>query len=337
MRYKDYPIEVVKDIARLRERLSQSRLPEKVSDRNVLIGTWNIRHFGSVFPDWGDNPGSPKRNYRALASIAEIASRFDVLAIQEVKRDVSGLRLLLDWLGPDWGMIITDVCVGAEGNTERLGFLYDQRRVTPSGLAGEIVLPKSKEGDPVAQFARPPYLVGFRCGEERFVLLTAHIRYGKDDAERAAELRALADFIAKEIRDRSREPGSEEANLIVLGDFNIDERGDNALFQEFISTGLVVPTQLENLRTTFGTKAKYYDQIAWFMGDMNMVLQDAGVIDFARAVWPEITLGSMSFRISDHFPLWACFSADRSEEHMARTAGIDPAMPDPLRMLLEGG
>jgi hypothetical protein len=38
----------------------------------------------------------------------------------------------------------------------------------------------------------------------------------------------------------------------------------------------------------------------------------------------------MSYRVSDHFPLWVEFVVDRSVERMARTLGLDPAMPDPL-------
>ncbi len=38
----------------------------------------------------------------------------------------------------------------------------------------------------------------------------------------------------------------------------------------------------------------------------------------------------MSYRISDHFPLWAEFVVDQSTEQMAVTLGLDPATPDPL-------
>jgi hypothetical protein len=313
--------------------MEASRLPAKTTDRNLLIGTWNIKAFGSICPSFDEKPNAPKRTWRALASIAEVISRLDVVAIQEVKRDTSGVRLLLQWLGPDWGLILTDVCGGDEGNAERLAFLFDRRRVTPSGLAGEIVLPPTANGDPALQFARPPYLVGFTAGEERFVLLTAHIKYGKIPADRIPELTALAKYVAFEIRDRVTSGMQEETNLIILGDFNIDERGDNPLFQEFVSTGLVVPPPLNGLRTAFGTKPKYYDQIAWFMGNMNMTFNDAGVIDFAGAVFPEITLQKMSYRVSDHLPLWAEFCIDRSVEKMARTLGVDPAMPDPFSVV----
>jgi hypothetical protein len=38
-------------------------------------------------------------------------------------------------------MILTDVTKGAQGNDERLAFLYDPRRVKPSGRACELLLP----------------------------------------------------------------------------------------------------------------------------------------------------------------------------------------------------
>lgn len=332
MDYASYPRAVVEDIARLRRRIRNSGLPGKRTDHNLLIGAWNIRALGRVYDKWGENPRSPKRNLRALACIAEIIRRLDVVAVQEVKRDTSGIRLLVEeFLGPNWGVILSDVTAGPEGNVERLAFIYDKRRVQPSGLAGEIVLPPTEEGDPVRQFARTPYMVGFQSGGERFVLLTAHIKYGEVPEDRLRELKALAEYIAVEIRDRARIAGAEESNLIVLGDFNIDRRGDNPLFQAFVSTGLLVPSQLLGLKTTYGTEPKYYDHIAWFMGDLDLNYNGrAGVINFAGAVYKELTLRQMSYRVSDHFPLWVEFIVDRSAEYMAPTLGLDPAMPDPL-------
>lgn len=329
--YSDYSRETAADIARLRQRIEKSGMPPKRTDYNLLVGTWNIRAFSTVYQQWAENPRSPKRNLRAMASMTEIIRRFDVVAIQEVKRDTSGLRLLVDqFLGPQWAVIISDVSAGTGGNTERLGFVYDTRRVQPAGLAGEIVLPPIEAGAPTEQFVRTPYIVGFKAAQERFALLTAHIKYGNMPEERLPELQRLANYVATEIRDRLTEE-SEERNLMVLGDFNIDKREDNPLFQAFVSTGLVVPEGLRELKTTYGTEAKYYDQIAWFMGAFDLMSEDrAGVIDFAGAVFPELTLNQMSFRVSDHFPLWVEFIIDRSTEQLARTLGINPAMPDPL-------
>jgi len=323
---------LVEDLVRLRRRIEKSQLPKKIVDHNLIIGSWNIRNFGSVYEQWTENPKSPKRNLRAMACISEIVRQFDVIAIQEVKSDTFALRLLMNkFLGSDWGVVVSDVSAGSKGNAERLAFIYDKRRVSPSGLAGEIVLPPTKEGDPQQQFDRTPYIVGFQSAEERFALLTAHIKYGRTPKDRLNEIRILSEFIATEIRDRAKK-GGEEKNLIVLGDFNIDDRGDNPLFQAFISTGLVVPKQLINLKTTYAKKPKFYDQIAWFMGNVDLPSSGkAGVIDFSGAVLKELTISKMSHRISDHFPVWVEFIVDRSTEQMAKILGIDPGMPDPFR------
>ncbi len=332
MNHADYPAQVAEDVVRIRRRLDAALVPPRRTDHNLLIGTWNIRHLGAVHGEWGENPRSPKRNLRALACIAEIVRRFDVVAIQEVKRDTTAVRLLVDgFLGPEWALMLSDVSGGEKGNDERLAYLYDRRRVTPSGLAGEIVLPPGPDGAPVEQFDRTPYVVGFRAGSERFALLTAHIRYGAEPAARVRELREIARFTARELRDRARAAGAEEANLIVLGDFNIDRRSGNPLFDAFVSEGLTVPEALRELRTTYGTEAKHYDQIAWFMGDLSLLYaRRAGVVDFRGTAFRDLTPRQLSDRLSDHFPLWVEFITDRSTEALARTLGLDPNAPDPF-------
>lgn len=332
MSYEAYPRATVEDIVRLRRRLEASRIPPRRTDHNVVIGTWNVRAFGDLHGSWTENTGTPKRNLRGLAIIAEVIRRFDVVALQEVKQDTTSLRVLMsEFLGPDWGVLMSDVTAGAKGNTERLAYVFDRRRVTPSGLASEIVLPPTAAGDPQQQFARTPYIVGFRAASERFALLTVHIRYGTEAEDRIPEIEAFAAYTASEIRDRATERDAEETNLIVLGDFNIDRRGDNPLFNAFVSQGLYVPPALRDVPTTYGRKPKHYDQIAWFRDDLTLVTEGrAGVIDFAGAVFPEMSTRSMTYRVSDHFPLWVEFMTDRSVETMARTLGVEPDMPNPL-------
>ncbi|MBI1259618.1 MAG: hypothetical protein GC204_19290 [Chloroflexi bacterium] len=340
--YADYPDSTIRDIVRLRRRLDSANVPPRRTDHNVIVGTWNIRGLGGLYRKWDENPDSPKRNLRALATIAEVIRRFDVVAVQEVKRNTLALRTLLnDFLGPNWGVVLSDVSAGDKGNDERLAFLYDKRRVVPSGLVGEIVLPPklqdAEDGGeqvlvPAEQFDRTPYIVGFQAANERFALLTVHIRYGNVEADRVDEIRNLARYVAEEIRDRARFAGAEETNLILLGDFNINDRTeDNILFQELLKVGLWVPEAIREVKTTYGTDAKHYDQIAWFRDDLNLLGGvQAGTTDFTHAVFPEITLEQMSYRISDHFPLWVEFLTDRSVEAMALTLGIDPANPDPF-------
>ncbi|MFN8091767.1 MAG: endonuclease/exonuclease/phosphatase family protein [Vicinamibacteria bacterium] len=329
--YADYPPEVVDDIVRLRRRLDS--VPPKASDKNLLIASWNIRVLAGLHREFGESPESPKRNLRALAIIAEVVRRFDVVAIQEIRGETTAIRALVDeFLGPDWGLILTDVTAGKKGNDERLGFVFDRRRIRLSGLAGEIVLPPTDTGDPVDQFDRTPYLVGFEAAGTRFSLVTAHIRYGDVPEDRLPELRRFADVTATELRKRARVNDLEIGTVIVLGDFNIDKRGDDPLFEAFVANGLVVPEELQGLKTTSGSEPKFYDQIAWFMGsDMRLpYTRRAGVVDFTGAVFKELTLQAMSFRVSDHFPLWAEFDTDQSATVMAAARGLNPNSPDPF-------
>jgi endonuclease/exonuclease/phosphatase family metal-dependent hydrolase len=334
MDYAQIPSFVVEDIVRLRRCIDHVAFPPRRTDDNLIVGSWNIRDFGAFHRAWTENSGSPKRNLRGLVLIAEIIQCFDVIALQEVKRNTTALRFLMQHLlGPHWAVILTDVTAGSKGNAERLAYLYDTRRVTPSGLAGQIVLPPTLEGDPVEQFDRTPYMVGFRAGGERFTLLTVHIRYGSSPTDRLPELQQFARYTAGEIRDRVRSGSStEEPNLVVLGDFNIDRRQGNPLFDAFVETGLWVPEALREVRTTYGTEAKHYDQIAWFRDDFELKPTGrAGKVDFAGRVFQELTRSQMSFRVSDHFPLWIEFSTDRTEERMARALGVDPNHPEPFR------
>lgn len=85
------------DLATLRAALDSSPIPPKSLDRNLLIATWNVRGFGRVLPKWESAAGdSPRRNLRDMLCLAEIVSRFDVVALQDVKRDLGGLRLLME-------------------------------------------------------------------------------------------------------------------------------------------------------------------------------------------------------------------------------------------------
>ncbi len=334
--YSRYPMALVEDIVRLRRRIARAGLPPRRTDANVVVGTWNLQKFGALYQDWDENPGSPKRNLRCLAVIAEVVRCFDVVALQEVQRETTALRVLMEqFLGPHWAVLLSDVTEGDKGNSERLAYLYDTRRVVLSGLSGEIVLPPHPDGLP-EQFDRTPYIAGFRAGQEHFTLLTAHVRYGDLPAQRIPELRRFAAYTARELRARAKSGQSrEEPNLLVLGDFNIDRRQGNPLFDAFVETGLWVPEALQSVRTTTGAVARHYDQIAWFQGD-DFGLRPtgrAGTVDFAGAVYKGMAQSRVSPRISDHLPLWVEFATDRSEEAMARVLGLDIDRPDPFAVV----
>jgi hypothetical protein len=173
----------LEDLAELQAALDKD-LPPKIPDRNLLIATWNLRAFGNLTESWKSKESdSPKRNWHALKCIAEIVSRFDVIAIQEVRDNLRCLPHMLKMLGENWSFLMTDVTKGPEGNYERMAFLFDTRKVRLSGLACELVVPeeqlKSIKPDALRkQFARTPYAVSFQSADKTFVLVTLHIIYG---------------------------------------------------------------------------------------------------------------------------------------------------------------
>jgi endonuclease/exonuclease/phosphatase family metal-dependent hydrolase len=233
-----------------------------------------------------------------------------------VRGNLTALQTLLTALGPNWATIMTDVTRGKAGNNERMAFVFDLRRGRPSGLAGELVVAIETATSVTAsgldrQFARTPYAVSFAADRIQLTLVTLHVLYGEETA-RAAELREIAAWLAR----WAREERHWNQNLIALGDFNIDRRGD-PLYEAFTSSGIEPAAQLNDVpRTIFGDPGdeKFYDQIAWFTDEergpmLTLQASAAGFFDFVPHLQGDLTKLALSWKISDHYPLWVEFSA----------------------------
>ena len=196
------PAEVVAELAGLREALDRA-VPAKRLDRNVLIATWNIRALGGLTEKWrSEADDSPKRDLASVLAIADIISRFDVVAVQELRGNLKALRELLRVLGGDWGLLLTDVTKGqqGQGNDERLGFVFDTRRVKPSGLAAELVIPDEElEDTPIEPGALQRQL---RARRTRRALSRPAIR--RSSSSRCMSCTAIAPLIAPASFARSR-------------------------------------------------------------------------------------------------------------------------------------
>ncbi len=107
----------------------------ETKNNSIKLATWNIRKFGA------SKEGG--RDFEAMYYIAEIIACFDIIAVQEVLADLSGIRRLLGLLGSDWDYIASDVTDGDPGNGERMVFLYNRSQVQFTNIAGELTL---KEG-----------------------------------------------------------------------------------------------------------------------------------------------------------------------------------------------
>lgn len=309
------PTSVTDTVARLDATLDVT-VPAK-QPGNILVATWNIRALSDLTKEWRTPAGaSPQRNLADLHYIAAHIRRFDVVAVQEIRGNLRALRYLLKVLGDRWAFLLTDVSGGDAGNDERLGFLYDTARVKPSGLACELVVTLgdrsgADSGVLDRQFARTPYAVSFLAAGQTFTLATLHINYGDKPSDRLPELTGIAEWLA----NWAEREFDWHHNLIALGDFNID-RADDPLFDAFTSTGLTPAPPLAELPRTIFDKPSthhHYDQIAWFTTDqrrrpvLNLACLTGGQLDFTTELKGEQSLTTLSWHISDHYPLWVEF------------------------------
>jgi endonuclease/exonuclease/phosphatase family metal-dependent hydrolase len=320
---------VVEKLLLLRDQLDR-QIPAKTATDTLLLATWNIRAFG-------DNRSSESLHY-----LAEIVSRFDLIAVQEVVSNLDGLHKLVSLLGPNWDYIVTDSTEGTAGGGERMAFIFDRCKVFFRKMAGEIVLPESKLIDKKSQFARTPFCVAFQAGWFRFILTSVHIYYGtsvNDNPRRVEEITAIAKFL----KDRAKKEGE---NYILMGDFNIFDTTD-ATMDALKKQGFYVPDATQEVHSDLG-KAKHYDQIAFKLKiDTNMTVfsegkQHAGAFDFTETVYSSQDLNLYlqyfdekyvkgktekqiqsyyltnwrTFQMSDHLPLWIELKIDFSNQYL---------------------
>lgn len=332
----------LKNLLKLREKLDLE-VPQKTAERTLLLASWNIREF--------DSPAYGARMTESFYYIAEIIARFDLIAIQEVRRELRALQFLMSILGGNWSVIFTDVTEGRSGNNERMAFVYDKRKVRFGGLMGELVLPpvraKDENGEtiikPAHQIVRTPLMCGFKVGWTDFVLSTVHIIYGENKAnnpERIKEISQIAEFLRK----RSEDEDEWSRNYILLGDFNIYSTEDLTM-KAITDAGFTVPEELQELPSN-AARNKFYDQIAFKVRpDKFGTTGKAGVFNFFDTVFriedEEEYIPAMgndyttkkdgeprknphqyykthwrTHQMSDHLPMWVELKVDYSDDYL---------------------
>lgn len=324
-------------LLRLKQAFKEEGVPERVRSSRLLLATWNIREFEST--KYGP------RQREALYYIAEIIDHFDIVALQEVRDDLSSLERVMDILGSQWEYLLTDVTEGRQGNSERMAFLYDTRKVRFGGLAGEVLVPPVDKDTYSQQFARTPFIVGFRTSWFKFTICTTHTYYGKsvpDDPQRVKEIEQLATYLAAAVK---KEYAWAE-NMIVLGDFNIFNVGDET-YKALTAPGFQVHPELIKSGSNV-SQSKHFDQIAFIAPELKDKLEDcdAGIFNFYKHVYRDDDaqvyardapktekdlLGKFrdwrTYQMSDHLPMWIELRVDFSHEYLERIAGGKVAVP----------
>ena len=290
-------------------RKSLAPLRKRRTDSSLLLATWNIRDFDSN--KFGFGPRRPETFYY----LAEMISCFDLVAVQEVSRDLTALETLMRILGREWDYIATDTTEGAGGNGERMAFIYNTEKVWFRKIAGEVVLPegqlvvsrkKLKASDTPdgqadvevkQQFARSPFLVAFQSGWFRFSLCTVHIYYGADSGEalkrRIGEIEKLVKFFADRqdhLAQQEKDRRGEVENYILLGDFNVVSP-EHKTMTALKSEGFTVPAAIDGKKVR-PDGAHYYDQIAVRVKDPRFKVVGGGMVDMFADVFRDADLAT---------------------------------------------
>ena len=329
IRDKEVRQRVIDRLLLLRNQMDR-QIPKKTEASTMLLATWNIREFGN------------NRMIESLYYIAEILSRFDLIAVQEVASDLTGLKKVLSIMGPQWEFIVTDSTDGSAGGGERMAFVYDKSKIAFKNVAGELVLPKGKLIQDELQFARTPFCAAFQAKWFNFKLNTVHIYYGSSsgiDKRRLAEIDTIAAYLSKRAK-------KEDESYILLGDFNIVKTSDETM-KALEKNGFFIPGSIKTHPTDLG-QTKHYDQIAFnFKLNSNMTVfsegdQKSGAFNFTESVYtkddidvyrkyfPEKNVKDKTendihkyyltswrtFQMSDHLPLWAELRIDFSDEYL---------------------
>ncbi len=312
-------------------KLLHAEIPGKTGTETLLLATWNIRDFDS------NKFGHGRRLDEAFNYIAEIIAAFDLVAVQEVNRDLRALERVCGLLGPDWTYIATDTTEGVSGSQERMAFVYDKRKVLFRHIAGEVVLPRTSLIAGERQFARTPFVVAFQSGWFRFNLATVHIYFGAASGagfeRRVKEIGAIAKFFDK----RSKR---EKEDFILLGDFNVVSTSDPT-YKALNTAGFEVQFSPE----TNLLGGKHYDQIAFRVRQAELELGKYGVLHFEKAVFrntaedfkayaphfPARRVAGLAteaakrsyyaktwrtFQMSDHLPLWVEIKIDFTDKYL---------------------
>lgn len=257
----------IEGLLRLKPALS-AQIPQRRSETNLLIASWNLKEFGHT----------KQRLPEAYFYIAEILAHFDLIAVQEIKSGLYDLDVLMRLLGPNWRYLINDITEGAAGNSERSGYIYNTRRLRPSGLAGEVGLWDEITHDSplgLKQLKRAPYMTGFIAGWKRFAMVNLHLHPGQgadNVALRAEEMRLLLRALEE------KRKGLWSDNLVLVGDMNLYSRHDDPTVARIKAAGYRENAGLEG-HDTNASQTEAYDRMFFRTGDYFRMAQTAAAGD----------------------------------------------------------
>jgi endonuclease/exonuclease/phosphatase family metal-dependent hydrolase len=308
-----YTVDVARERRALRRHRAARGIPAS-SPETLLVATWNIA-----------NLGVQDRGPQHYALLAEIIGWFDLIALQEVNDDLTGLERLRAELPKRYRVLFSE----AGGNRERQAFVWDQRKVRLLDKVGRLSIPPADLAkiaspgitEPFRGFDRGPYLAAFQAGDFIPLLINVHLFFGDDTppgiARRILETTAVAWWAERRVKSRN----AYTTDILPLGDFNLPSLADDdPVLRALRRRGLELPRHLSVVGGSSLGGRNHYDQIAFFPGETKEFAQRSGVFDFDNVVFRDLWqtheakqfLAYTRYYLSDHRPFWAQFTTTRA-------------------------
>ena len=262
----------------------------------LRIASFNIRDFG--------NKKAGTRH--VMFTLADIVRKFDVVAVQEISSKneylVPNFVKLINQSGRHYDHVIGRR-IGNTNQKEQYAYIFDMARVEIDHQSVYTI------GDPDNLLHREPLVATFRAREahpsEAFTFTLINIHTDPKPHVLKQELDALA-----EVYRVVRRTGRGEDDIIILGDFNADDRKMRRLGQ-IPGIHPVISGVWTNTRQN-----KQYDNIVVHQPSTTEYNGNSGVFDIMRHY--NLTQ-DQALKVSDHFPVWAEFSI-YERDHMGRIA-----------------
>ncbi len=258
--------------------------PQNVSNGpTIRIASFNIQVFGNT---------KASKPY-VMQELADIVNQFDVVAIQEVRSKdeylIPNFVQLVNRSGRRFDHVIGPR-VGYTTSKEQYVFLFDTQKVEIDHQSVYTV------SDPDGLLHREPLVATFRARgvdpDQAFTFTLVNMHTDPDIA--IQEMDVLAE-VYKVVRRSSRG----EDDIIMLGDFNVDDRHLGRLGQ--------LPGMLPLIAGVWTNtrQNKQYDNLLIHQPSTTEYSGRSGVFDFMR--FKNLSL-QQALQVSDHFPVWAEFS-----------------------------
>lgn len=257
--------------------------PSASNGPTIRIASFNIQVFGNT---------KASKPY-VMQELADIVNQFDVVAIQEVRSKneylIPNFVQLVNQRGRQFDHVIGRR-LGITTSKEQYVYLYDTKKVEVDRHSVYTL------SDPDGLLHREPLVATFRTrgvdADQAFTFTLINMHTDPDVA--AEEVDVLA-----EVYRVVRRSGRGEDDIILLGDFNVDDRHLGRLGQLPGILPLIAGVWTNTRQN------KQYDNLLIHKPSTTEYTGNSGVFDFMR--FKNLNL-QQALQVSDHFPVWAEFS-----------------------------